>query len=218
MGRSDVINMINQTIQQTGNELDKQATLRQIIEQVFTEKTYRFNFRLLALILCFQYFPFLNLIFTKTDGQNSSIQALIFLALQAIVVILVGYIEIIQLIQGGIVKHFSSWENFNDQLFMWINLLQVVLKIMVMKSGKNVIPDFDNVSQPKEEASLFDTYEIESLKGGGDDGKLNDDMGKAVVEEIGAYREMFIIINVIMLASSSIKVLNIMRMFESIGS
>ena len=143
MRRSEVINMINQTIEQTGNELDKQASLRQIIEQVFTEKTYRFNVRLLALILCFQYLPFLYLIFSKTDGENSSLQALIFLALQAIVVILVGYIEVIQLIQGGIIKHFSSWENFNDQLFLWINLLQVVLKIIVMKSGRNVIPDFD---------------------------------------------------------------------------
>jgi hypothetical protein len=118
----------------------------------------------------------LNLIFTKTDGENLGLQALIFLALQAIVVILVGYIEFTQLIRGGIIKHFSSWENFNDQLFLWINLLQVVLKIIVMKSGKNVIPDFELMTQPKEEAILFDTYEVESLKGGGGNGGLVDDL------------------------------------------
>ena len=43
---------------------------------------------------------------------------------------------------NGLIKHYSSWENFNDILFLWVNVFQVILKGMYFRDGKRIIPDW----------------------------------------------------------------------------
>jgi hypothetical protein len=76
----------------------------------------------------------------------------------------VGWVEITQCYHNGIAKHFLSWENLNDSLFLWLNLIQVVFKLWFMESGRNIIPDWTATGDAT--LSLIDTNEIVSFKGG----------------------------------------------------
>lgn len=61
--KAELIDIVKSCIDQTDNELDKQGSIRDIIDNLFVDKTYAFNKSLLFLILVFQYIPFLVLIF-----------------------------------------------------------------------------------------------------------------------------------------------------------
>lgn len=109
--------------------------MRQIISQVFYEKAYNFNLKLLWAILLMQYLPFLFLIFTNVEHSDTYLMRYIFIAAQSLVVLFVGYVEIIQLMNNGFAKQFLSWENINDQIFLWLNFAQVILKLIYISKG-----------------------------------------------------------------------------------
>ena len=43
---------------------------------------------------------------------------------------------------NGLIKHYSSWENLNDILFLWVNVFQVIFKGIYFRDGKRIIPDW----------------------------------------------------------------------------
>ena len=83
-----------------------------------------------------QYFPFLILIFSNVEQDAGAyLMRYIFIVAQCFVVMFVGYVEMIQLKNNGFAKQFLSWENINDAIFLWINVAQVILKIIYIGKG-----------------------------------------------------------------------------------
>ena len=75
---------------------------------------------------------------------------------------------------------------------------------MYFRDGKRIIPDWRTSEESFRDGSS-------GLTGG----KLDEAIE---MDTMSVEREIFIILNVLLLVSSSVKVLNILQMFESIGS
>jgi len=118
LAKGELIHLISDLIEQTDNDLDKQATLREIIDEQFQGRVIDFNQNMLKIILLFQFIPQLSRIFM----ENNLIWNYITLGLQGVVVVMMVYIEFKQYMYDR-QNYFKTFWNYNDMLYVVINIV-----------------------------------------------------------------------------------------------
>jgi len=118
LAKGELIHLISDLIEQTDNDLDKQATLREIIDEQFQGRVIDFNQNMLKAILLFQFIPQLTRIFM----ENNLIWNYITLGLQGVVVVAMVYIEFKQYMYDR-QNYFKTFWNYNDMLYVVINIV-----------------------------------------------------------------------------------------------
>ena len=118
LAKGELIHLISDLIEQTDNDLDKQATLREIIDEQFQGRVIDFNQNMLKAILLFQFIPQLTRIFM----ENNLIWNYITLGLQGVVVVMMVYIEFKQYMYDR-QNYFKTFWNYNDMLYVVINIV-----------------------------------------------------------------------------------------------